>query len=554
MNWPRFGCWSSGWKGRDDDTDAGEDIFAVGCVALGLDDFALAVGIGAGGVRGDGGVAVLHGRSASWRYVAGCAGLAVMAVVPVATMRALAPAGVAADGPARAVAVQTVERAASLPEGAGVGEPVAVTALPAVPLPAAPPAAAAAWGERVRSVLELRLAWVVAVWLLGVVILSLRLCGQWLWAQRAKSHGVRPVGNSWQGRLCDLAGRIGLRRPVRLVESAVAQVPLVIGHLRPVILLPAWRLTGLTPGQLEAILIHELAHIRRYDYFVNLVQTVIEILLFYHPAVWYVSRRIRAERENCCDDLAVAVTGDRLAYVRALVAMEELRQASPPLALAVGGSGLLQRIRRLVDRPDPRVRLSRPWGVGLFLIALIVVIFSLSISIAKDTTEPASAGTQPVKLQEQSSMPASAKGPFIVTGTVTDGQNHPLAGVRVWVSCGKGTLIPCGETFTGSDGRYALHFNGAMQKWDKATRSWKVPLQAAVVSPEMAGYYEKNLHRQGDLCVSDKPLKNANAWSRPENTLLPNKPLAVDFVLLPRPNSGTGDRRRAGPSVTAPCG
>ena len=117
--------------------------------------------------------------------------------------------------------------------------------------------------------------------------------------------------------------RIG--RAIRVAQSAAVQVPSVIGWLRPVVLLPMSALTGLTPGQLESILAHELAHIRRHDYVINVLQSAAEVLLFYHPACWWLSRRMRVEREHCCDDAAIEVCGDRLASVH-LVLGERTRE------------------------------------------------------------------------------------------------------------------------------------------------------------------------------------------------------------------------------------
>src|SRR5580692_6312419 len=122
-------------------------------------------------------------------------------------------------------------------------------------------------------------------------------------------------------------------RAIRVLISTVAESPSVIGWLRPVILLPAATLAGLEPEQLQAVLAHEIAHIRRHDYLVNLAQTVVETLLFYHPAVWWVSARIRHERELCCDDAAVAMCGDAVFYARALTSLERLRAATPRLAM-----------------------------------------------------------------------------------------------------------------------------------------------------------------------------------------------------------------------------
>src|SRR5262249_33636479 len=152
----------------------------------------------------------------------------------------------------------------------------------------------------------------------------------------------------WPGTCARLCERLRLRRPVRLLHSALVQVPTVLGWLRPVVLLPLSAVAELPPAQLEALLAHELAHVRRHDYLVNLLQSVVGTLVFYRAAVGGVSERVRLERENCCDDWAVQVCGDRLVYARALTAMEELREVPLPLATAANGGPLLGRIRRLL--------------------------------------------------------------------------------------------------------------------------------------------------------------------------------------------------------------
>src|SRR5207249_1797260 len=203
---------------------------------------------------------------------------------------------------------------------------------------------------RIRTALEPALPWVVFVWFAGVVALSLRLTSGWLVTRQLGRVGTSTVPDACREAVARLAGRLRISRPVRVLESAVVQVPAVIGWLRPVILLPVSALTGLTPLQLDALLAHELAHVRRYDYLVNLIQAVIETLLFYHPAVWWVSQQVREEREHCCDDLAVAACGDAHFYATALLGMERLRVTPPAFALAAAGRGgsLMGRIRRLV--------------------------------------------------------------------------------------------------------------------------------------------------------------------------------------------------------------
>ncbi len=212
-------------------------------------------------------------------------------------------------------------------------------------------------------------------WLVGVFGLSAWHLGGWAQLQRLKRRMVRTVGDLCNKGSRELALRLGVHRAIELFESALVEVPTVVGWLRPVILLPASALTGLSPEQLEAILAHELAHIRRYDYLVNIVQTVVEILGFYHPAIWWVSHRIRIERENCCDDLAVHVCGSSLQYARALACMEEIRHSGTDLALAATGGSLMARISRLLGRPavDDRRFAWLPGLVALFLVAGLII-------------------------------------------------------------------------------------------------------------------------------------------------------------------------------------
>ena len=218
------------------------------------------------------------------------------------------------------------------------------------------------------------LPYVVPLWLAGVLLLHARTLVRWAAARRLSRSGVCAAPPHWQRRLAQLAAGVRLSKPVTLLESCRVDVPLVAGYLRPVILLPLDLLAGLPAGQVEAILLHELAHIRRRDYLVNLMQAVAENLLFYHPAVWWVSGVIRAEREHCCDDLAVAVQGNAFEYASALTALETRRGAPEP-ALAATGGNLMKRIRRLLDRPEPRHTAFTPAvAAGLVILAAAAVL------------------------------------------------------------------------------------------------------------------------------------------------------------------------------------
>lgn len=267
---------------------------------------------------------------------------------------------------------------------------------PAAPLPAGPaplfaaPASPAPVSAAMPPVSRDYLPWLAYAWMAGVLLLSLRLLGQWTLLQRYRHTAVRPVDPAWQRRLHQLSIRLRLPRAVRLYESAVADVPAVVGWLRPVILIPVSALTQLTPGQVEALLAHELAHIRRHDYVVNLLQSAVETLFFYHPAVWWVGRCMRQEREHCCDDVAVELCGDPVTYARALADLEQLRLHMPALAMAANGGSLLHRIQRLVlPRPNRTAPAALCLTAGGLLAAALAVWAAPTVNVSTPQPAPA---------------------------------------------------------------------------------------------------------------------------------------------------------------------
>jgi len=213
-----------------------------------------------------------------------------------------------------------------------------------------------------------RLSWLAPVWIAGVLLCYSRSLKAWMAAQRLRRRGVCAVPPAWQERTRALAAQLRLSRPVVLLESCLTEIPVTLGCLRPVVLLPVGLLTGLAPEQVEAILLHELAHIRRYDYAVNLLQTFVEGLLFYHPAVWWISHVLRTEREHCCDDLVVAHRVDARAYAAALARLEHNRAVAYEAAMAANGGHLMGRIRRLLNEPErPRTAAGPVLAIGLLL-------------------------------------------------------------------------------------------------------------------------------------------------------------------------------------------
>ena len=227
----------------------------------------------------------------------------------------------------------------------------------------------------------------VPLWLIGVVALSSRLVAGWLVLERIKRAEAQPVSEWWVSRVRTIAERLRVTRPVRIVESAVVSSPMMVGWLRPVILLPASAITGLAPSQLEAVIAHELAHIRRHDYLVNLIQTAVETLLFYHPATWWISRQIRVERENCCDDVVVEMCGDRLTYARALADLEQFRGADMKLALPATGGSLIRRIRRLLGVSSEQDHSPTSVVVCALLVVLSLVVIREDVTSAQASGE-----------------------------------------------------------------------------------------------------------------------------------------------------------------------
>jgi beta-lactamase regulating signal transducer with metallopeptidase domain len=228
----------------------------------------------------------------------------------------------------------------------------------------------------------------VVIWMAGVVLLSLRLVAAYIGIERLK-RATKVVDEAMAARVVSLAHRLGIERTVRVFESTMVQVPTMVGWLRPVILLPASVITGLPAAHLDAVLAHELAHIRRHDYLVNVVQAIVETLLFYHPVVWWCSRQIRIEREHCCDDIVVAACGDPVAYATALAQLEQLRRLQPMLSLNVTGGRLIDRVRRLLTHTPVDDR--RP-TTSMIAAAVAVVMIAIVLTPGLTIVDAADAG------------------------------------------------------------------------------------------------------------------------------------------------------------------
>ncbi len=407
-----------------------------------------------------GATVLLRRRSPHARYAVACLALATMAVLPVATAMLVTPGapsvpaplvpavpdGIVGVPPAVFGGGETVHcnpPAMPAPELNGApslsGGVVAAQDPPPTPAPPAPartvalaptvtPASAAApWWSGAQAALQPLLPWALLAWVAGVTLLSVWHLGGWVLLRRIRRAAAPLTDPTVLDGFDALLTRLRVSRPVRVLQSAVLHSPMVIGWWKPVVLLPLAAMSGLSPLQVQAILAHELAHIRRYDCLVRLLQALVETLLFYHPAVWWVSARVRQESEHCCDALAVRTVGSPRAYAAALAHLAELAArpvgsparpaepparlpsssplgfplppsrrprsadspgepavptASAPLAASATGGKLLPRIRRILGVPDDApTRTARTLAGAGVLVSLLIAALIVGCAV-----------------------------------------------------------------------------------------------------------------------------------------------------------------------------
>ncbi len=300
-------------------------------------------------------------RRASVRYALGVGALALMFIAPLVTLFFYSGHSGAADtaksSPLAAAAWPTARDKAA----AGGSIQVSQTASPSDAFP-----------------------WLVEAWLLGVAIFGLRSVGGFFLLER-KRRLQSIVVSEHVLEICQmLQERLGVDRAIQYCECKWLQAPAVIGWFRPIVFLPVSALTGLSEEQLQSVIAHELAHIYRFDAFVNVFQVFVETLLFYHPAVWWLNKRIRAEREHCCDDIAVSLCGNAVEYARALTLMEEWRSA-PALAMAANRGPLTERVFRVLGLKPLRAGVR---GIGLIGSVLCFTVALMAGNALVEITRP----------------------------------------------------------------------------------------------------------------------------------------------------------------------
>ena len=242
------------------------------------------------------------------------------------------------------------------------------------------------WQETALGFFDHYMPVLVLLWLIGMMLLSLRFLGELTIIQYLRHRHVQPVSDHWNEQVKRFANQLGLRKNVSLLQSLRIDSPMVVGIFEPVILVPLGMLSNLPPEQVKSILAHELAHVKRHDYLINLLQSLAEVLFFFNPAVWWLSSYIRAEREHCCDDLAIELTGDELNFVKSLAQLEMQRADYSSLAMAWLGNSpgsVLSRIQRVVHQ-------NRQWQLPYRIFSCIgaLCLFILCLAFAQPQSTP----------------------------------------------------------------------------------------------------------------------------------------------------------------------
>ncbi len=365
----------------------------------------------------------LKRKTAEVRYAAACVALVSMALLPWMTFGSLDLAARLRGAPAqpeRSVAV--VGPASSSVAASFESDPPSLIHSPE-------PIRRPVSSMSPRSYVEPLLRWLVIGWALGVAIFAARLWSSWRYVRWLARLPLPELSGEWQQRFAALCRTARVRSAALLGETAAVAVPVVIGWVRPVILLPLGVLAQLPVEQVEAILLHELAHIRRHDFIVNLLQSGVETLFFYHPAVRSVSRNIREERERICDDLSVEWCRNPVVYAEALTTFEEYRRQS--LALAATGEGdLLARVRRIILGVEPRQRAASLFAVaGLLAIAAYLASMFLAPLLAAELMTDKERVAQIGALQLRPPVPGNSDQPgenVLVTGALRTEDGQPL--------------------------------------------------------------------------------------------------------------------------------
>jgi beta-lactamase regulating signal transducer with metallopeptidase domain len=349
--------------------------------------------------------------------------------------------------------------------------------------------------------LALAEAWTLPVWSAGVLIFAIRLT----WSAKHVAT-LRRSGKTAGGGCLDSASRLAQRmrlfRRVRVLTSELVDAPSVVGWLKPVILLPPATLINLSADQFEAVLAHELAHIRRHDYAINLLQTLVETLFFYQPAIWWVSSRIRNERELCCDDIVVETCGNPVGYARALTQLERLRLDSAAFAMASTGGALKQRIQRLTGVParQPGSSVSAVLAAAFAIVCVVMNVHWANAQPQRETEGAVSRDAIWVDTVKYGDLPIAVRGGGRMASPTTAELDIP-AEISADVQLGQNATIELPK---------GIHAAGKVTRIDSRRGSGTVPITVQLQA-SMGEFVGQNV----DGLVQIRMLNNVVFVGRP---------------------------------------
>lgn len=227
----------------------------------------------------------------------------------------------------------------------------------------------------------------VILWIAGIAIFSMRLMGGFAYTYYLKKKGIQLLSDSMTQQINRLAIQLNLRQKVRAYTSQFVKSPIVVGWMKPVILFPIGFINQLSSEEVDAIIAHELAHVYRLDNFFNILQSVVEVIFYYHPVVWWISSKVRTEREHACDDIVLRLGHDSTTYAKALLQVQIFAQSTPALSMGTAGHKgvLFKRIQRILNHPNNKSRIMEKL-VSILLLLVVITVMSVSKNQAEEIT------------------------------------------------------------------------------------------------------------------------------------------------------------------------
>ncbi|RQO74053.1 hypothetical protein DBR43_01205 [Pedobacter sp. KBW06] len=351
---------------------------------------------------------------------------------------------------------------------------------------------------------------IVLIWFLVICARSIQLFAGLYSIKRIRNTQISPAGAYWENRLKALALQFGITQVVQIVQSGIVKVPMVVGHLKPLILIPVGLINGLSEKEVEAIICHELAHIKRRDYLVNILQSLMEIVFFFNPAVLWISRLIREERESCCDDMTISSTHDKVNYISALISCQEFQPGNPEYAMAISGKNdhLVQRVKRMVSNDNPSLNRIEKGILAVGLVAAVTLTAAFS--------GPQPAGKEPknnVALQDTTRVKKKQLNSTVQKSSLTKSEQHS-------VKTDKG-LVPV-ENRPGNEQETLEDKEAAIRDQQAALRDREASLrdqQAALRDQQAILLNKQAALRDLQAQKKDRLAKGQDAWASERDRL-----------------------------------